>query len=463
MKKKITVIGGGPGGYVAAIRGAQLGAEVLLIEKENLGGTCLNVGCIPTKTLLECAHVFHEAGNSADIGIYAKPVLNWEKVQSHRREIIHRLVSGVEGLMRSNKIQVIKGTASFKDSHTVYVKSVDGKNQEIQSEYFIIATGSVPVKPSIPGIDAKACIDSTDALKLSEVPDSMIVIGGGIIGVELATAYHEFGTKVTVVESMPYILPNMDRELAEKLKKDMLGRGIAICTDTKVCAIEQDGDKTYCGVETGGKHQKLYGDKILVCVGRKANLEGLQLHNAGVKAGRVLEVDESMCTNVDHIYAVGDCNGRLMLAHAASEQGVTAAENCMGLNKTYKDFACPSGVYAAPELAGVGLTEEEVRAKNIPYKVGKFPLAANGRAMILRQSTGMVKVLVGEPYGEILGIHIYGSMATELIEEGALAMNLEATADEVIDMIHAHPTLSECLHEAALAVNGRAIHAINRK
>lgn len=460
--KKIVVIGGGPGGYVAAIRAAQLGAEVVLVEKEHMGGTCLNVGCIPTKALLESAHTFYEAGNSEKIGVLAKPVLDWAKVQERREEVIKKLVSGVEGLMRTNKIKVIRGKASFLDKNTISVKKENGETESVKSDYFIIATGSVTATPPIPGVNEPFCIDSTDALSLSTVPASMVVIGGGVIGVELATAYHSFGTKVTIVEMMQNILPNMDKELSEKLKKDMKQRGIEILTGTKVCRIEKEAGQGCCVIESDGKQQRLQAEKVLVCVGRKANLEGLDLEKAGIQADRVIPVDDKLCTNVKHIYAIGDCNGKMMLAHAASEQGIVAVENCMG-EERYYDNLCPSGVYSVPEIAGVGITEDQAKEKKIAYKKGVFPMAANGRAMILRQETGLVKVLIGEKYGEVLGVHMYGPMATELIQEAALAMKMEATADEIIDTIHAHPTVSECLHEAVLAANKRAIHIPNRK
>lgn len=462
-KKTVTVIGGGPGGYVAAIRAAQLGAEVTLIEKERMGGTCLNIGCIPAKALLDSARVYHEAGASSGIGVVASPHLDWAMVQKRRREVIDQLVSGVQGLMRANKIKIISGTAAFVDSGTVSISMTDGSNLKLSSDSFIIATGAVPSIPPIPGVECECCIDSAAALSLDKVPDRMIIVGGGVIGIELGTAYHEFGTKVIVVEMADHILPNMDRKLSAKLKNEMEKRGIEIITGTKVCGFKEKEKSVMCSVEQDKRQINLEAEKVLLCVGRRANLEGLNLENAGIKADRAIQVDSYMRTSTENIYAVGDCNGQLMLAHAASEQGMIAAENCMGETRRYDGNICPSGVYSFPELAGVGFTEEQLQEKKIPYKAGVFPMAANGRALIHRRETGMVKVLTGDVYGEILGVHIYGEQATELIAEAALAMKLEATSDELIDTIHSHPTLSECIHEAALASQNRAVHIVNKK
>lgn len=448
---------------MAAIRAAQLGAEVTLIEKEALGGTCLNVGCIPTKTFLECAHIYHKAGASQDMGIYAEPILNWEQVQKYKNEVVNKLVSGVSSLMRMNGIKVMNGTASFLDSHTAAVRDKEGNVNELSSDYFILASGSQPFVPEIPGIEQECCIDSTKALALSKIPESLVVMGGGVIGVELATAFHEFGTRVTIVEMMPHILPNMDFEMSERLKRDMQRKGIDIRTETKVVSIEKGTANAICRIESKGQEDRIEAEKVLVCIGRRPFLKDLELDKAGVKTGKAIETDEYLRTSQKHIYAVGDCNGKLMLAHAASDQGVLAAEHCMGLPVKFEMKACPNCVYSDPELASAGLSEQEARNKGIPYKVGRFPMAANGRALIMGGNTGLVKVLTGEQYGEILGVHIYGPQAAELIAEGTLAIQLEATADELIETIHAHPTISECIHEAALSVEGRAIHIADRK
>lgn len=460
---KVAIIGGGPGGYVAAIRAAQLGAEVTLIEKKKLGGTCLNVGCIPTKTLVDSAHVFHTAANSLDIGVEAAPVLHWDKVQARRENVVKTLVSGVEGLMRTNKVKVVYGTASFQDKSTLNVHAEDSQSTTVKMDRCIIATGSEPVMPPIPGIEGKFCIDSTEALKLDKVPQTMVIVGGGVIGIEFACAYHEFGTKVTVVEMLEHILPTMDRELADLLQKQMKQRGIEVLTGAKVVHFDSAANGGSCTVSCKDGEKTFAGEKILVCLGRRPVVSGLKLENAGIKADRKIEVDQYLRTSAPEIYAIGDCNGLQMLAHAAMEQGRIAAENAMGQSHEFDGRVCPGGIYSFPEVAGVGLTEEQVKEQSIEYSVGMFPTTANGRALIARDTTGYFKVIVGKKYNEILGVHILSAGATEQIAEGALAMQLECTADEIIDTVHSHPTVSECMHEAVLASQGMAVHIPNRK
>ncbi len=460
---KIAIIGGGPGGYVAAIRAAQLGAEVTLIEKNKLGGTCLNVGCIPTKALVDSAHVFHDAGHSLEIGVEAVPVLHWDKVQARREKVVQTLVNGVKGLMKSNKITVLYGTASFRDKNTLCVTTSDGREDIVQMDRCIIASGSVPVMPPIPGMDKAFCIDSTDALQLEKPPESMIVVGGGVIGIEFACAYHEFGTKVTVVEMLDHILPTMDRELSDMLRVQMEARGIEVLTGAKVVQFAPAAGGGNCTVSCEGGEKTLTAEKILVCLGRRPETGGLKLENAGIQAERQIPVDDHLRTCVPEIYAVGDCNGLQMLAHAAFEHGCIAAENAMGLDRVFAATACPGGIYSFPEVAGVGLTEEQAKEQGLSYDVGVFPTSANGRALIDRDTNGCVKIISGKQYGEILGVHILSANATELIAEGALAIQLECTVDELINTIHSHPTVSECMHEAAMMIQGRAIHVPNRK
>ena len=460
---KILVIGGGPGGYVAAIRAAQLGAEVTLVEKEHLGGTCLNVGCIPTKTLLESAHAYETAGASAEIGVTAEPKLDWPKVQTRRQEVTRKLVGGVEGLLKGNKVKVISGTASFTGKKQVKVTAADGSVQELSFDKCILATGSVPVIPGIPGIRSEFCIDSTQALALDHLPKSMVIVGGGVIGVEMAAAYHAFGTEVTIVEMLPALLPGVDGELAGKLKKDLVKGGVKVLNDTKVLSFEASPEGPQCTVQTPEGTAALHAETMLVCIGRKPYLEGLSLEKAGIACDRFVKVDDHLQTSNPDVYAIGDCNGLIMLAHAASEQGSIAAENCLGGGKVFDKSVCPSGIYSIPEISSVGETEEQLKEKGIAYKKGCFPTAANGRSLIQRCETGVVKVLAGEKYGEILGVHIYAPHATELIGEAVMAMKLEATLDELIGTIHAHPTVCECIHEAALAAENRAIHIANRR
>lgn len=463
MSLKVAVIGGGPGGYVAAIRAAQLGADVTLIEKENLGGACLNVGCIPTKALLHTAELLENAKNGESLGVEAKVSLNFAKAQAHKAQVVKKLVGGVAGLLRANKVEVLKGAASFEDARTLKIVG-RGEDQTRRFDKIIVASGSVPVTPPIPGADSRQCMDSTGALDLEAVPASMVVIGGGVIGVELATLYSTLGCKVVIVEMLDGILTMMDAELVGLLRKDLAARGVEIYTGAKVASVADKGREAAVRVEMGdGSVREFMGEKVLVSVGRRPNTEGLGLERAGVacERGRIT-VNDAMETSVSGIYAIGDCNGRIMLAHVASAQGEVAAENAMGRAARFDALTNASCVYTHPEFAGVGLTEEQAREQGLAYDVAKFPLQANGKALIENGGKGVIKILAGKEHREIIGVHMYGPRATDMIAEAALAVGMEATTDELIATIHAHPTLSEAVREAALAVENRAIHIPNR-
>lgn len=455
---KVVIVGGGPGGYVAAVRAAQLGAEVWLIEKDRLGGTCLNVGCIPTKAMLQSAHLMDDVRSGKKLGVIAEPRLDFTAVQKNKAAVVRRLVNGVGSLMKNNGIQVVRGTASFLDRNTLKVENEEG-TQEMTFDRAILATGSIPFIPPIPGIESPACIDSTGALDLDKVPESMVIIGGGVIGVEFSTAFLAFGTKVTIVEMMPEILPMMDGELTKSIRRKLEKKGVIIHTGTKVVSIENREGSAVVHVEVDGEAKSFEGEKVLVSVGRRTNTENLGLDRAGIThdRGRVT-VDDHMRTNIPEIYAVGDCLGRTMLAHVASVQGECAAENIMGHETVYDERTNPSCLYTEPEFATVGLTEEKAKERNIPYIVGTFPLSANGKALIMNGGEGMVKILADPKYKEVLGVHILGPRATDLITEGALAIRLEATLDELVSTIHGHPTLGEAVREAAMDALGRAIH-----
>ena len=466
MAQKVVVIGAGPGGYVAAIRLAQLGAEVILIEKDKLGGTCLNVGCIPTKVLLHCAEVVTNLGEAQELGVKVdSSSINWDKVQEKRKKISSQLVMGVGSLVKGNKIKLIEGSASFVDKHTLNIVKKDKTEEKLTFDKLIIASGSVPAIPPIPGVkECPACIDSTAALELDKVPKSMLVIGGGVIGIEMATAYSAFGTKVTIVEALPKILPLMDTELSKMLKKSMQEKNIEILTGTKVLSVETTAFGAKVNVETEQGNKSFEAEKVLVAVGRRTYTESLDLAAAGIANDRGrITVNDKMQTNVEGIYAIGDCLGKVMLAHVASAQGEVAAENIMGANKQFNGTTSPSCVYTDPEFAGVGLTEEQAKEQNKDYEVGRFPLAANGKALIANGGQGVVKVIKGKEYNEILGVHILGPRATDLIAEAALMIGMEATAEDVIETIHAHPTLTEAVREAVLASEGIAIHIPNKK
>ena len=466
MAQKVVVIGAGPGGYVAAIRLAQLGAEVILIEKDKLGGTCLNVGCIPTKVLLHCAEVVTNLGEAQELGVKVdSSSINWDKVQEKRKKISSQLVMGVGSLVKANKIKLIEGSASFVDKHTLNIVKKDKTEEKLTFDKLIIASGSVPAIPPIPGVkECPACIDSTVALELDKVPKSMLVIGGGVIGIEMATAYSAFGTKVTIVEALPKILPLMDTELSKMLKKSMQEKNIEILTGTKVLSVETTAFGAKVNVETEQGNKSFEAEKVLVAVGRRTYTESLDLAAAGIANDRGrITVNDKMQTNVEGIYAIGDCLGKVMLAHVASAQGEVAAENIMGANKQFNGATSPSCVYTDPEFAGVGLTEEQAKEQNKDYEVGRFPLAANGKALIANGGQGVVKVIKGKEYNEILGVHILGPRATDLIAEAALMIGMEATVEDVIETIHAHPTLTEAVREAVLASEGIAIHIPNKK
>lgn len=461
----VVVVGGGPGGYVAAIRAAQLGGKVTLIEKNKLGGTCLNVGCIPTKVLLHAAEALTEAKHMDNLGIQVSVNgIDWKGVQSRKEAVTNQLVSGVTGLMKANKIRVIEGTASFASKTALEVVKKDGTKENVPFDKVILATGSVPAVPPIPGVkENAACVDSTGALAFDHVPETLLVIGGGVIGMELATAYSRFGAKVTVVEAMPKLLPMMDGELTAMLRKKMEASGVTILTEAKVQSVEAAPVGAKVQVEVGGKVESFEVEKVLVAVGRRTDTEALGLDKVGIAHDRGrITVNDKMETNVPNIYAIGDCLGKVMLAHVASAQGEVAAENALGETAVYDGKTNPSCVYTDPEFAGVGLTEEKAKEEGIPYQVGKFPLMANGKALIMNGGEGMIKFIIGKEYGEVLGVHILGPRATDLIGECALAIGMEATVDEIYATIHAHPTVTEAVREAALAATKRAIHIPNK-
>lgn len=458
----VVIIGGGPGGYVAAIRASQLGAKVTLIEKDKMGGTCLNIGCIPTKSILHSAEIYSSFREASSYGINAKDLsIDFQQVQKKKEEIVNRLVNGVGGLMKANNIKVINANAEFISKDKLKLTYKDGKTENMGFDKIIIASGSIPAMPPIDGINNNPhCIDSTGILSLNEIPKDLIVIGGGVIGVEFASAFNKFGTKVTIIEAMPKILPLMDGELSEQLRIYLEQSGIKILTNAKVKKIS--GGKIE--VENKGKIEVFNADKILAAVGRIANTKDLNLEAAGIENDRgKIKVNDKMETNVKNIYAIGDCLGKIMLAHIASKQGEVASENAMGHNSLYNPKTAPSCVYTDLEFSSVGLTEEECKAKKIEYYVGKFPLIANGKSLIMNGGKGIIKFIVGKEYKDILGVHILGARATDLIGECALALGMEAAVEDIISTIHAHPTVSEGILEAALSSEGIAIHIPNKK
>ena len=465
--KTVIVVGGGPGGYVAAIRAAQLGASVTVVEKEHLGGTCLNIGCIPTKCLLHSAELMEDIRTQGrEIGIEVEGVkVNFPQVIAHKNAVSKQLTGGIAALLKANKVAKIDGEASFTAPGKLSVKKADGTVEAMTADAIILATGSVNAVPPIPGIKENPnCIDSTGALSLEALPKSMVVIGGGVIGLELACAYAAFGTKITVVEAMDHMLPMLDGDLTKIGVAHMKKMGMEFNLECPVQSVEASpvGAKVTCR-NKAGETVSFEAEKVLVAIGRKANTASLNLEAGGLNndRGRIL-VNDKMETNVPGVYAIGDCVfGRAQLAHTASAMGEVAAENIMGMDAKYDESTNPTCVYIEPEAASVGLTEEQAKAKGIDYKVGKFPMSANGKALILNGGEGLVKIIADAKYGEVLGMHIIGPRATDLIAEGALAIRLEATIDELISTIHSHPTVTETMREAALNVEKRAIHTKN--
>ena len=466
-KKSVIVIGGGPGGYVAAIRAAQLGAEVTVVEKQYLGGTCLNVGCIPTKCLLHSAELVEQIKTQGkEIGVEVEGVkVNFPQVIAHKNAISKQLTSGVAGLLKLNKVKKVDGTAKFIGEKRLEVTKADGSKETMTADAIIVATGSVNAQPPIPGLKENPnCIDSTGALSLEKLPQTMVVIGGGVIGLELACAYAAFGTKITVVEAMDHMLPMLDGDLTKIGVAHMKKMGMDFHLECPVQSVESSpvGAKVVCK-DKSGKTVTFEAEKVLVAIGRKANTAGLDLAAGKIDndKGRIL-VNDKMETNVPGVYAIGDCVfGHAQLAHTASAMGEVASENICGLEAHYCEKTNPTCVYMEPEAASVGLTEEQCKAQGIAYKVGKFPMSANGKALILNGGEGLVKIIAGAEYGEILGMHIIGPRATDLIAEGALAIEGEMTLDEIIDTIHSHPTVTETMREAALNAEKRAIHTKN--
>jgi len=463
--KKVVVIGGGPAGYVAAIRLAQLGAQVTLVEKGEIGGTCLNVGCIPTKVLLHTAEIYQELINGEDIGLVLDGTLkvDWHRLQQRKSEVISHLTEGVSRLLTLNGVEIIKGNASFIDKHSIKVEKEDASSVTVTADNFIIATGSEPMLPPIPGVDLEGVLDSTDALNLEKLPKDIVIVGGGVIGTEFATLFNSLGVKVTIVEMLPYILPPIDRFVSEAVKENLIKDGINIYTSAKVTSIDKADGKLQIKVLIDNEEKLINAEKVLMSVGRRGVTRGLNLEELGLRIDKgAIYVDERMRTNIEGIYAIGDVTGKNMLAHVASEQGIVAAENIMGLDSKMKYNAIPACVFTKPEIASVGMTEEQAKSQGIEYEVGIFPLSNNGKTLITKEiENTMIKIITNKKYDEIIGVHIYGPRASDLITEASLAIRLEATLDELFTTVHPHPTIAEAMKEAALAVKNIAIHSAN--
>ena len=453
----ISVIGGGPGGYVAAISAAKEGKKVCIIEAASYGGVCLNQGCIPTKTLIKTASLLSEMRQAAEFGIEgidpASLGVSMPKLQQRRKKVVSKLVGGVKALLKANGVTMVQGLASFVDAHTLSVGDA-----RITAAHTIIATGSTAFMPPFIALeDGAAVITSKEALELDAVPASIAIIGGGVIGVEFAYLLNKLGSTVTVLELMDGILPMVDADVAAMAKKRMEKAGITFHTGTKVTAVR--GNTVL--FEKDGASGSLDVDCVLMAVGRVPNTQGLNAEGIGLAFnGKAIAVDSQLRTNIPGVFAIGDVNGQCMLAHTASHEGMVAVATICGREAAMDYSAIPSCIYLDPEIACIGLTEEQARKEYPDLRVGKFPMAANGKSLVEGDTDGMAKVIVNTQDGQVLGVHLYAKHSTDMIAELALAMNLKASAEDIISTIHPHPTISEAVPEAFMAAFGKAIHCL---
>ncbi len=467
----VAVLGGGTGGYVAAIRAAQLGLSVAIIEKEKLGGTCLHKGCIPSKALLRSAELYATMKESSEFGIDTEGVsLNFPATHARKNKIVDQLHKGIQHLMKQNKIKVYEGKGRIMGpsifsplAGSIAIETPDGEQEIIVPKNVIVATGSRP--RSLPGMDVDGTnvINSDHALMLETLPKSLIIVGGGVIGIEWASMFNDFGVEVTVVEYDARILPFEDEEISKEMTRLLKKRKVNIHTNTKVdpTTVSVDGDQVTIKADKGGKIISFTADKVLVSVGRQPNIEGIGLENTEIKVERgSIVVNDQMQTAESHIYAIGDVIGGLQLAHVASHEGIVAAESIAGKNTEAINYSfVPKCTYSRPEIANVGMTEQEAIDKGYTVKTGKFSFRAIGKALVFGEQDGFVKIVSDEKTSDVLGVHMIGPHVTDLISEAGLAMVLNATPWEIAHMIHPHPTLSEIMGEAALAVDGKAIHS----
>ena len=462
MECDVAVLGGGPGGYTAAIRAAQLGAKVACVEKEpDLGGTCLRVGCIPTKAWVQTAHALHQAEETfAKLGVnVGPPELDFGKAAEWKNGVVKQMTGGIASLFKANGVEWVKGTGRFTGPNTIAVEG----GEEVTFKSAIVATGSYPLRPPIEGLDSPRCVDSTGLLAATEVPRRLVILGGGIIGCEFASIFRRFGSEVTIVEMLDTLIPQEDADAAKELSKAFGKRGIALQLGKQCTRVEDDGQQLTVHF---GEGETVQADLMLVAVGRGPVVEGLGLEELGVDLDRRkgIAADEHRRTTVPHIYAVGDCAGYWQLAHTAFREGEVAAENACGHEATVGNPAVPRPIYTDPEIAGVGLTEKEARERHgDDVAVGVFPWVANARAVMQNDTVGWVKSIHETRYGELLGLVMVGPHVTDLIEAGTVAIDAESTVETVADGMAAHPTLSEAIKEAGLVALGRAIHVPNRK
>ena len=460
-KFDIAIIGGGPAGYVCAIRAAQLGYTVCCIEKgKTLGGTCLNIGCIPSKSLLHTSHLFKQSSNLESFGIsFSGLAFDLSQIMKTKEASVESLTKGVDFLFKKNKIKHKQGFAKFIDSNQIQILSENG-DEIISADKIVIATGSVATSPESIVIDEKDVLSSTGALSLSSVPDHLIIVGAGYIGLELGSVWSRFGAKVTVIEYQDRILPGMDKEIANSFQKILIKQGFEFRLSTSLKTITKKEEKLSVQVENAGQSIDIDCDKVLVATGRKPYTFGLDLEKVGVKLNNngQIETNDMFQSSIKNIYAIGDAKSGPMLAHKASEEGTAVAELISGQAGHVNYNTIPSVIYTSPEVASVGKTEEELKLQNIKFKVGKFPFSANAKAKVMNDTNGFVKIISDNETDEVLGVHIIGSDAGNLIAELVVAMEFGASAEDLARTCHAHPTLTESIKEAALNVEKSSIH-----
>ncbi|MDR1800276.1 MAG: dihydrolipoyl dehydrogenase [Lachnospiraceae bacterium] len=454
----VIVLGGGPGGYVAAIRAAKHGLNVALIEKDEVGGTCLNRGCIPTKAFLHSSNLYHEASKGAGVGINVSGLTyDFKKIAENKESVVKKLVGGVSGLLKANKVTLIKAKGVLKSGN-----EIEAGGETFHAKSIIIATGSIPATPPIPGSDLEGVMNSDGVLALKEAPASVVVVGGGVIGIEFATFFSQLGIDVTVLEFLPDILATLDKDAAKPVEKALKKSGVMIHTGVKVVKFEKSGKGLKTTYEDNGSEVSVESAIVIVATGRKPVTKEIGLEAAGVKVNErgFIETDLQMRTNVPGIYAIGDITGKIQLAHVASAQGIVAADVAAGLTAKIDYNAVPSCVYTTPEIAGVGLSESQAKDSGKKIKIGSFPVPANGRSIIHGATDGIAKLVIDETTGEILGAHLCAPNATEMIAGIVVAMNAEATVEELSSSIFPHPTVSEVIMEAAEDCEGMCIHKV---
>lgn len=455
-KIKIIIIGGGVAGYPAAIKAARMGADVTLIENTFLGGTCLNRGCIPTKSLLHAGEVVQTMKESKIFGIHCKGyTVDFGSVFKRKEAVVQQLRQGVKTLLKAKQIRVVQGTAEFLDTSTVQIKDT---TEKIKFDKVLIASGSKPGHINIKGCDGPGVLNSDQVLELKTLPKSVAIIGGGVIGVEFAQIFHQLGSKVTILELLENLIPGSDSEIAQTLEQSMVETGIEVVTGAAIKEVKGKKGKNEVIYTKAGNEKQVLAEKIFLCVGRTPDISLLKVENIGLAhENGMVSVNDRMETNVPGVYAAGDVIGGIMLAHTASLEGECAVSNALGKESIINYKVMPSCIYTDPEVASVGLTEEEAK-KKCEIEVGRFPFYASGKALVINRTNGMIKIICEKQFGEVLGVHIIGPRATDMIAEAVLGMTMEVTVEEIAHAVHPHPTLSEAMMETALSLCGGAVH-----